>query len=182
MICLDKMESSSAHMWNDPFEGEAVRSSHWLVWSLGKTGELGWKIRDFRWAAFSCTAPPLPFLILPSIAGQNVANSIETERIIVSNILSNQHVSPLLVTNLYIVQWTKYVGSSWQPCFLLASICTIFPAPHNQPPPLKPQEGSYWSDGLGRQQVDINIDWRPGSVSGFLLAAVDMILVIVSLV
>ena len=39
--------------------------------------------------------------------------------------------------------------------------------------PHKAEEGSYWSGGLG--QVDINIDWRPGSLSGILLAAVDMI-------
>ena len=154
MICLDKMESSSAHMWNDPFEGEAVRSSHWLVWSLGKTGELGWKIRDFRWAAFSCTAPPLPFLILPSIAGQNVANSIETERIIVSNILSNQHVSPLLVTNLYIVQWTKYVGSSWQPFFLLASIYVqFFLLTITSPPPSNHRRAAIGQTGWGGSRL-----------------------------
>ena len=49
--------------------------------------------------------------------------------------------------------------------------CQTFPAHHKH----KPQEGSYWSDGLGRQQVDINIDWRPGSLAGILLAAPDII-------
>ena len=93
-----------------------------------------------------------------------------------SNIFSNQHAyNPLLELTR-----TNYCGSSVAAMFPARQQLSIFSAHHNQPP-LKPQEGSYWSDGLGRQ-VDINIDWRPGSVSGFLLAAVDMIFVIVPLV